>query len=108
MDGPDNLSDIERPFTFAVVGDTHYSHPRFYPDLDQMPTSRRPLPVENYLENVNYVLSPMMEALKEASPAFVNEEELDPEQDTASQHESDEELDELRQRLRKLEERLKG
>ncbi len=71
MDGPDNLSDIERPFTFAVVGDTHYSHPRFYPDLDQMPTSRRPLPVENYLENVNYVLSPMMEALKEASPAFV-------------------------------------
>ncbi len=45
---------------------------------------------------------------REASPAFVNEEELDPEQDTASQHESDEELDELRQRLRKLEERLKG
>ncbi len=45
---------------------------------------------------------------KEPSPAFVNEEELDPETDDALQHEPDEELDELRQRLRKLEERLKG
>ncbi len=44
---------------------------------------------------------------QEASPAFANEEELDPETNDAPRHEPDEELDELRQRLRKLEKRLK-
>jgi polyhydroxyalkanoate synthesis repressor PhaR len=44
----------------------------------------------------------------EASPAFANEEDLDPEINDAPQHEPDEELEELRQRLHKLEERLKA
>ncbi|MDA0748494.1 MAG: metallophosphoesterase [bacterium] len=65
------LHQIERPFTFAVVGDTHFSHPKFYPDLEQDASSRRPLKVEKYIENVHYVLSPMMEALKAEAPAFV-------------------------------------
>ncbi len=44
---------------------------------------------------------------KEASPAFANEEELDLEMDDALGEGPDEEINELRQRLRELEERLR-
>ena len=71
LDTPGTLADISRPFTFAVIGDTHYSHPKFYPDLEQSPASRRPLAIEKYIENVDYVLTPMMEALQESSPSFI-------------------------------------
>jgi hypothetical protein len=62
---------IEKPFTFAVVGDTHFAHPKFYPDLGQETSHSRPLKPEKYIENVHHVLTPMMQALKKELPAFV-------------------------------------
>ncbi len=71
MDFHHVLSQVERPFTFAVVGDTHFTLPKFSPDPDGRRTALRPLDVDQYVENVAYVLSPMMDALKAEAPAFV-------------------------------------
>ena len=69
MDSQQILSRVERPFTFAVVGDTHFAKPAFF--SGERMDSFRPLHVEQYFENVDYVLTPMMEALKAESPTFV-------------------------------------
>ena len=62
---------LDKPFTFAVVGDTHFLHPKFGRQTDGSGVSFRPLQVDQYLESVQYVLMPMMDSLKEASPAFL-------------------------------------
>ncbi len=35
-DMPKALDEIELPFTFAVVGDAHFTRPELYPDLDRV------------------------------------------------------------------------
>ena len=71
MDRGKGLNEVERPFTFAVVGDTHFALPRSPDEADEGRPVLRPLAAEQYAENVNYALSPMMEAIKADSPAFV-------------------------------------
>lgn len=62
---------LEKPFTFAVVGDTHFLHSKFGQPAGDTGGSFRPLQVDQYLESVQYVLMPMMASLKAASPAFL-------------------------------------
>ncbi len=64
-------NQIKRPITFAVVGDTHFSHPKFYLDPNREQTRSRPLKVEKYIENVHHVLTPMMEVLRKEAPDFI-------------------------------------
>ncbi len=65
------LSRIQRPFTFAVVGDAHFTSPEFrrMPDRDVQLSGG--MTARGYIENVNLVLSPMMETLASQSPAFI-------------------------------------
>ncbi len=71
MDFQKVLGQIERPFTFAVVGDTHFTQPEFLPDPDLSAAALRPLDADQYIQNVDYVLAPMMDALKAEDPAFI-------------------------------------
>ena len=71
MDFQKVLGQIERPFTFAVVGDTHFTQPEFFPDPDLSAVAFRPLAADQYIQNVDYALAPMMDALKVEDPAFI-------------------------------------
>jgi predicted phosphodiesterase len=71
MPVPLATSNIQIPFTFAVIGDTHFSLPKFHPGLVHGPESPRPLTTEKYIENVRHVLTPTMEALKKEGPDFI-------------------------------------
>ena len=62
---------LEKPFTFAVVGDTHFLHSKFGRPTGDTGGSFRPLQIDQYLESVRYVLMPMMASLKEVSPEFL-------------------------------------
>ena len=66
-----SLGELERPFSFAVVGDTHFRSPKSPSEPDGKIYPLRPLDAEEYAENVDYALVPMMEALKAESPAFI-------------------------------------
>jgi len=65
------IDRTERPFSFAVVGDTHFARPEFFPPTDRPRNPNRAEVIEASLENVRYSLIPMMESLKKAEPAFV-------------------------------------
>jgi hypothetical protein len=68
---PEALDEIELPFTFAVVGDAHFTRPELYPDLDRVARGTQAQDVAKYVENVDYALVPMMESLKAQAPSFV-------------------------------------
>lgn len=59
------MIDVKRPFTFAVVSDTHFVR-REFRDADARHTN--PLDAESYVENVTYALAPMIDALREMDP----------------------------------------
>ena len=56
---PKFLKHLERPFSFAVVSDTHFVTRDF---VGQAFDETRPLNAEGYAENVTYSLAPMMDA----------------------------------------------
>lgn len=60
------LVHLARPFSFAVVGDTHFVTRGF-----EQPHDHRPLTAKDYLKNVTYALAPMMDALRAQKPDFV-------------------------------------
>ncbi len=62
------MKDLKRPFSFAVVSDTHFVRREFDSHFERRDT---PLEVEAYLENVTYALAPMMDALRELDPDFI-------------------------------------
>ena len=65
------LSRIERPFTFAVVGDTHFTKAEFRTNAGDQAHHSYDLTPEGYIENVSLVLEPMRETLKSLSPEFI-------------------------------------
>ena len=65
------LSGIQRPFKFAVVGDAHFTSPEFRRVSDRDVQLSGGMTAGGYIENVNLVLSPMMETLVSQSPAFI-------------------------------------
>ena len=79
---PESIKHLKRPFSFAVVSDTHFVTRDF---TGQAFDATRPLSTEGYAENVTYSLAPMMDALRGLKPDFivltgdVAEPPLDPE-----------------------------
>lgn len=65
------LATVTPPFTFAVVGDTHFARVPAQREFVWKAPGTRPLDAGKYVENVDYSLVPMMESLREAEPAFV-------------------------------------
>jgi len=62
------VKDLKRPFSFAVVSDTHFVRREFDSHSER---KNNPLEVDAYLENVTYALAPMMDALRELDPDFI-------------------------------------
>ena len=65
---PESIKHIKRPFSFAVVSDTHFVTRDF---IGQAFDTTRPLSTEGYVENVTYSLAPMMDALRHLKPDFI-------------------------------------
>ena len=65
---PEFFKHLKRPFSFAVVSDTHFVTRDF---IGQAFDATRPLSTEGYVENVTYSLAPMMDALRGLKPDFI-------------------------------------
>lgn len=62
------MKTLKRPFSFAVVSDTHFVRREFDRHTER---KNNPLEADAYLENVTYALAPMMDALRELDPDFI-------------------------------------
>ena len=63
-----SMREFKRPFSFAVVSDTHFVRREFGQVMERQTNS---LDAEDYVENVTYALAPMMDALRELDPGFI-------------------------------------
>jgi hypothetical protein len=68
-DVPLPLQGIERPFTFAVVGDAHIARPPLQTALP-IPQSAGASAYETAVENVEYAVRPMLRSLRNEGCAF--------------------------------------
>ena len=59
------MKALNRPFSFAVVSDTHFVRRGFQARATRPTNALTP---DDYVENVTYALAPMMDALREAEP----------------------------------------
>lgn len=62
------MKALNRPFSFAVVSDTHFVRREFGNKVARVTNLLTP---DVYVENVTYALAPMMDALREAAPDFL-------------------------------------
>lgn len=67
----ERIEAVTPPFCFAVVGDTHFADIPAQREFAWKAPGTRPLDAGKYVENVDYALTPMMESLRSAEPAFV-------------------------------------
>lgn len=65
------LNRIERPFTFVVMGDTHYAFQDLDPNLDRKTTNPQFLDRANETEVFNFPIISMLKAFKKHSPKFI-------------------------------------
>jgi len=69
-DAHDHIANIQKPFTFAVVGDVHYGLPSAQTEHSLGDGERNLSQAERHAENVGYAFEPMLESLKEQDLAF--------------------------------------